>query len=134
GGPIRVGSDGSNGRAYVAVGRLLIDRGIVPRERMSMAAIRDWMLAHPENGAALRRENPSYVFFREIAGAGPIGAEQVVLTPQRSLAVDRAFFALGLPIWLDAQDAQERFAAGAYRRLVIAQDTGGPIKGPVRGD
>ena len=84
GGTTRIGYDGGNGRAYVAVGRLLIDRGIVPRERMSMAAIRDWMLAHPEDGAALRRENPSYVFFREIAGAGPIGAEQVVLTPQRS--------------------------------------------------
>jgi membrane-bound lytic murein transglycosylase A len=96
-----------------------------------MAAIRDWMQAHPQDGAALRRENPSYVFFREIAGPGPIGAEQVVLTPRRSLAVDRAFVAFGVPIWLDAQ---ERFAPTQHLGLVIAQDTGGAIKGPVRGD
>jgi membrane-bound lytic murein transglycosylase A len=131
GGTIRVGYDGGNGHAYVPVGRLLIERGLIPRERMSMAAIRDWMQAHPQEGAALRRENTSYVFFREINGLGPIGAEQVVLTPRRSLAVDRAFVALGVPIWLDAQ---ERFAPAQHRGLVIAQDTGGAIKGPVRGD
>jgi membrane-bound lytic murein transglycosylase A len=131
GGMIQVGYDGGNSHAYIPVGRLLIERGIIPREQMSMAAIRDWMLAHPAEGASLRRENPSYVFFREITGPGPLGAEQVVLTPQRSLAVDRVFVALGLPIWLDAQ---ERFGAGEYRRLVVSQDTGGAIKGPVRGD
>ena len=74
-----------------------------------MAAIRAWMAAHPKEGAALRRENPSYVFFREITGDGPIGAERVVLTPGRSLAVDRAFIPLGVPVWLEAQ---ERFCAG----------------------
>lgn len=131
GGTMRVGYDGGNGHAYVPVGRLLIERGIIAREKMTMASIRAWMLAHPQEGAALRRENPSYVFFREIKGPGPIGAEHVVLTPLRSLAVDRAFLALGLPIWLDAQ---ERFGPGEYRRLVVVQDTGGAIKGPVRGD
>jgi membrane-bound lytic murein transglycosylase A len=131
GGTIRVGYDGSNSHAYVPVGRLLLERGLIPRERMSMAAIRDWMQSHPQDGAALRRENTSYVFFREINGAGPLGAEQVVLTPRRSLAVDRAFFALGVPLWLDAQ---ERFGPEQRRGLVIAQDTGGAIKGPVRGD
>jgi membrane-bound lytic murein transglycosylase A len=96
-----------------------------------MANIRRWMQEHPKEGAALRRENPSYVFFREITGDGPVGAQRVVLTAGRSLAVDRAFLPLGLPIWLEAQ---ERFSAAKYRRLVIAQDTGGAIKGPVRGD
>ena len=114
------------------VGRLLIERGIIPREKMSMSAIRIWMKEHPEAGAALRLENPSYVFFREIGDDGPIGAEGVVLTPERSIAVDRAFVALGVPIWLEAD---ERFAAAdSVRRLLIAQDTGGAIKGPVRGD
>jgi len=131
GGTMRVGYDGGNGRAYVPVGRLLIERGVIPREKMTMTAIRDWMQAHPQEGAALRRENPSYIFFRAIKGPGPVGAEHVVLTPQRSLAVDRAFLGFGLPIWLDAQ---ERFGTGEHRRLVIAQDTGGAIKGPVRGD
>jgi membrane-bound lytic murein transglycosylase A len=128
---MRVGYDSGNGHPYIPVGRLLLERGIIPREQMTMAAIREWMIAHPSEGAALRRENPSYVFFREVNGAGPVGAEHVVLTPERSLAVDRAFLALGLPIWLAAR---ERFGAGEHRRLVVAQDTGGAIKGPVRGD
>ena len=128
---LRVGYDGSNGQAYVPVGRLLIERGEIPREQLTMQAIRAWMKAHPKEGAALRRENPSFVFFREITGDGPVGAQRVALTPGRSLAVDRAFIPLGVPIWLEAQ---ERFSNGVYRRLVIAQDTGGAIKGPVRGD
>lgn len=126
-----VGYDGANGKPYVSVGKLLLDRGELPREQVTMANIRRWMAEHPKEGAALRRENPSFVFFREITGDGPIGAQRVVLTPERSLAVDRAFLPLGLPIWLEAQ---ERFSAGKYRRLLIAQDTGGAIKGPVRGD
>jgi len=131
GGILRVGYDGSNGQAYVPVGRLLLERGEIPREQLTMQAIRGWMKAHPKEGAALRRENPSFVFFREIAGDGPLGAQRVALTPGRSLAVDRAFIPLGVPIWVEAQ---ERFSNGVYRRLVIAQDTGGAIKGPVRGD
>jgi membrane-bound lytic murein transglycosylase A len=131
GGTARVGYDGSNGKPYVAVGRLLIERGDIPREQLTMAAIRSWMKDHPKEAAALRRENPSFVFFREIAGEGPLGAERVVLTAGRSLAVDRAFIPLGLPIWLEAQ---QRYAPDAIRRLVIAQDAGGAIKGPVRGD
>jgi membrane-bound lytic murein transglycosylase A len=131
GGMTRVGYDGSNGKPYVAVGRLLIDRGELPREKVTMAAIRGWMKAHPKEGAALRRENPSFVFFREIIGRGPLGAQRVVLSPGRSLAVDRAFLPLGIPLWLEAR---ERFSPTMIRRLVVAQDTGGAIKGPVRGD
>jgi membrane-bound lytic murein transglycosylase A len=132
GGRLRIGYDGQNGEPYVPVGRLLIERGMIPREKMSMSAIRIWMKEHPEAGAALRRENPSYVFFREIAGDGPIGAEGVALTAERSIAVDRTFIALGVPIWLEAD---ERFATvEGIRRLLVAQDTGGAIKGPVRGD
>ncbi len=131
GATLRVGYDGKNGKPYVAVGRLLIERGEIPRDELTMAAIRGWMNAHPKEGAALRRENPAVVFFREIAGDGPLGAERVALTAGRSLAVDRAFIPLGLPIWLEAQ---ERYAPDVIRRLVIAQDAGGAIKGPVRGD
>jgi membrane-bound lytic murein transglycosylase A len=131
GGRIRVGYDGSNGKPYVSVGRLLIERGVLPRRKVTMAAIRDWMKAHPKEGAALRRDNSSYVFFRELSTAGPLGAGRVVLTPGRSLAVDRHFIALGVPVWLDAK---QRFTTGSIRRLVVAQDTGGAIRGPVRGD
>jgi peptidoglycan lytic transglycosylase A len=131
GGVVRVGYDGQNGKPYVAIGRLLLERGDIPKEQLTMAAIRAWMQQHPKEGAALRRENPSYVFFREIPGGGPLGAERVVLTASRSLAVDRNFIPLGLPIWLDVK---QRFAPDVIRRLVVADDAGGAIKGPVRGD
>jgi membrane-bound lytic murein transglycosylase A len=131
-GTVRVGYDGQNGRSYVPVGRLLIERGAISRDKLTMAAIRSWMKQNPEAGAALRRENPSYVFFREIKGDGPIGAEGVALSAERSIAVDRSFVALGIPVWLEAD---ERFAAAdSVRRLMVAQDTGGAIKGAVRGD
>jgi len=129
---VRVGYDGQNGQPYVSVGRLLIERGIILRDKLTLPAIGSWMKAHPEAGAALRRENPSYVFFHEVKGDGPIGSEGVVLTAERSIAVDRAFMGLGIPVWLEAD---ERFAAAeSVRRLMVAQDTGGAIKGPVRGD
>ncbi len=80
--------------------------------------------------------NPSFVFFRELSGDGPVGAQGVALTPGRSLAVDRRFVPLGVPVWLDitAPSADPAAPDRALRRLVIAQDTGGAITGPVRGD
>lgn len=132
GGVARVGYDGKNGKPYVPVGRLLIERGELARDKVTMDAIRRWMAENPKKAAALRRDNPSYVFFREISGEGPLGAQQVALTAGRSLAVDRAFIPLGVPIWIDVR---QRFAPNdEIRRLVVAQDTGGAIKGPVRGD
>lgn len=129
---VRLGYDGQNGFPYVAIGRLLIERGVMARNKVTMTAIRAWMHAHPKQGAALRRENPSYVFFRIIKGDGPIGAEHVALTSERSLAVDRSYIPLGTPVWLSAD---EQFIPDIHvRRMVIAQDTGGAIKGPVRGD
>jgi len=97
-----------------------------------MQSIRAWLRAHPGDGAALMAANPSFVFFRTLAGDGPIGAEGVPLTPGRSLAVDTRFVAFGVPVWLDTTDPLD--PATPLRRLVIAQDTGGAIKGPVRGD
>ena len=126
---VQVGYDGQNGHIYVAIGRLLVERGVMAKEAVSLASIRAWIAAHPDAGKALMDENPSYVFFRELRGDGPIGAEGVALTAGRSLAVDAAFLPLGVPVWLDvAQDGR------ALRRLVLAQDTGGAIRGPVRGD
>jgi membrane-bound lytic murein transglycosylase A len=128
----RVGYDGQNGRPYVPIGRLLAERGALARDEVSMQTIRTWLAAHPGEAAALMDENPSYVFFRELTGDGPIGAQGVVLTAGRSLAIDRAFLPLGVPLWLDLDDPAEGNAK--LRRLVVAQDTGGAIRGPVRGD
>jgi membrane-bound lytic murein transglycosylase A len=126
---VNVGYDGQNGSTYVAIGKLLVDRGELAKDQVSLGTIKAWLRAHPDSAQALMDENPSYVFFREVKGEAPIGAEGAVLTPGRSLAVDQAFLPLGVPIWLDVRDGGE-----AIRRLVVAQDTGGAIRGPVRGD
>lgn len=129
GSTVRVQYDGQNGQPYVAIGKRLVERGVLAQDEVSMAAIRTWIMAHPEEGKALMAENPSYVFFRESKGDGPLGSEGTVLTPGRSLAVDRDYVPLGAPVWLDVAQGDERL-----RRLTVAQDTGGAIRGPVRGD
>ena len=132
GGELRVGYAAQNGHGYVPVGRLLAERGEIPRDKVSMQSIRAWMAADAKAARELMDANPSYVFFRELAGDGPLGSEGVALVPGRSLAVDRSHVALGVPVWLDAQDPLDE--ARRLRRLVVAQDTGGAIRGVVRGD
>lgn len=133
---VRVGYGGQNGRSYVAIGKVLIERGELTKDRVSMQSIRQWLVDHPSEAAALLDENPSYVFFRKLEGPGPLGTQGVPLTPGRSLAVDRQFLALGTPIYLDtlAPSAQPGAPDQPLQRLVIAQDTGGAITGPLRGD
>ncbi len=129
---VHVGYAGANGRRYVSIGRLLVERGAMRLEDVSLQSLKAWLRAHPEDAKALMDADASYVFFRELTGDGPIGAEGVALTPGRSLAVDPKFVLLGLPLWLDIaspQGGQQRI-----RRLVVAQDIGAAIKGPLRGD
>jgi membrane-bound lytic murein transglycosylase A len=128
---VRLGYDGENGRPYVAIGRVLAARG-VPKDGITMPFLRRWIAEHGSDGQALMDENPSYIFFRELSGDGPIGAEGVALTPGRSAAIDRSFLPLGVPLWIDTGDAVE--TSGRLRRLFVAQDTGGAIRGPVRAD
>ena len=132
GGEVRIGYDGQNGHPYVAIGRELVARGVMPKEQVSMQSIRAWLAANPGEAAALMDKNPSYVFFRVLEGEGPVGAQGVALTPGRSLAVDRSFVPYGVPLWLDAEDPLDPKAR--LSRLMVAQDTGGAIRGPVRGD
>ena len=133
---MRVGYGGQNGHAYVAIGRVLVARGALTPESVSLQSIRAWLLEHPDEAAALMAENPSYVFFRRIEGEGPIGAEGSVLTAGRSIAVDRRYLPLGVPMWLDAMSPAPSGSGPdrPLRRVMIAQDTGGAIRGPVRGD
>ena len=125
---MRIGYADQNGREYVAIGRLLRERGILPSGGASMQAIVDWMRANPEAGRALMRENPSYIFFRELTGPGPLGALNLPVTPQVSVAADPLFVPLGAPVFLSAMDRPE--ANGLW----VAQDTGGAIKGANRFD
>lgn len=135
---MRIGYDGQNGHPYTAIGRVMVERQIMPLESISMQTILAWLNNVGEREArAMREENASYVFFRELNapedGLGPPGAQGVPLTPERSLAVDRRYHALGAPIWVEIEPTAEN-GDQPLRQLMIAQDTGGAIRGPVRGD
>lgn len=132
GGEMRVGYAAKNGHPYYAIGRELISRGELTLETVSMQSIRSWLAAHPEEAAEVMNLNQSYVFFRDLTEEGPIGSQGVVLTAERSVAVDPAFIPLGIPVWLDTVHPLDR--PKPLRRLAIAQDTGGAIKGPLRID
>ncbi len=129
GGSLRIGYAGQNGHAYVAIGKLLRDRGVL--EKAGMAEIKTWLRANPAQGAALMRENPSYIFFRRLPETidGPIGALGVPLLAEANAAADPATLPLGTPVWI------ETTVEGApFRRLLIAADTGGAIRGANRFD
>jgi len=128
---LRVGYAAQNGHKYVAIGKALIERGALTRENVSMQTIRAWLEDNPAEAQALMNENPSYVFFQSLTGDGPLGAEGVALTPGRSLAVDRKKIPYGAPIYLDVEEPEGQ---GRIARLMVAQDTGGAIRGTVRGD
>lgn len=128
---LRIGYDGQNGHIYSAIGRELIRRGALTPENVSLQSIRAWLVANPAEADALMNTNRSYVFFRASdTAAGPTGAANVALTPLRSLAVDNRYIGYHVPVWLAAEAPQ----GGVIRQLVVAQDTGGAIKGVVRGD
>lgn len=127
---LRVGYDGQNGHGYYAIGRELVAMGELTREEVSLQSIRDWLKTHPDRADAVMETNPSYIFFRLLEGAGPIGGQGVALTPGRSLAIDHRIIAYGAPIWLDTVLPD----GTPWQRLMVAQDTGGAIRGPVRGD
>ena len=133
---VRVGFAGHNGHDYASIGRELIARGELERGQADWPDIRRWIASNPARAADLFAVNPRYIFFRVIDGippdAGPLGAQGVPLTPGRSLAVDRRYLPLGVPLWLDTVEPGD--TSRPLRRLVVAQDAGGAIKGVVRGD
>ncbi len=132
---VRVSYDGQNGRPYVPIGRVLAQRGDIPLDRVTMPAIRDWLAAHPDRAASLMETDPSYVFFHELGGVradqGPPGALGSPLVPGRSIAVDKRFLPLGAPVFLDTTDPLD---GSTFRQLMVAEDLGGAIRGPVRAD
>ena len=141
---IRIGYADQNGHPYASIGRYLVEQGELKAGEASMEAIQAWARAHPSRVEELLDHNPSYVFFRELPpedsgeGAdgndgyvGPIGALGVPLTAERSIAVDRRFVPLGAPVYLATTWPH---SDAPLDRLMIAQDTGGAIRGPVRAD
>ncbi|MGB9115087.1 MAG: MltA domain-containing protein [Bradyrhizobium sp.] len=138
GSTIRINYDAYNGYPYTAVGRILIDRGIIPKEQMSMQKIREWMDQNPDGANELRRQNRSYVFFREVALSDKdeaVGAQGVPLTPGRSIAVDKSLHVYGTPFFIEGElPIESEQSKTPFRRLMVAQDTGSAITGPARAD
>jgi membrane-bound lytic murein transglycosylase A len=137
---IRAAYDGQNGHPYTAIGKVLVDQGAIPRDGLSMQSIRDWLVRNPDRADEVMNQNASYVFFKKLPIGDPArganGAQGVPLTPSASLAVDLKFHGLGAPMWVEAgaPDATPGADDRPLRQLFIAQDTGGAIRGPVRGD
>jgi membrane-bound lytic murein transglycosylase A len=138
GSTIRINYDAHNGYPYTPVGRILIDRGIIPKDQMSMLRIREWMDQNPDGAQELRRQNRSYVFFREVQLSDKdeaVGAQGVPLTPGRSIAIDKALHVYGTPFFIEGElPIESEQSKTPFRRLMVAQDTGSAITGPARAD
>jgi membrane-bound lytic murein transglycosylase A len=132
---IRVAYADQNGHPYKSIGRYLVDKGEMTLEQASAQSIKTWYIAHPDRRDELLNANPSYVFFKEEKIAdpskGPKGALGVPLTAQRSIAVDAQFIPLGVPVFLATTQPG---SDAPLQRLMMAQDTGGAIRNPVRAD
>lgn len=135
---VRINYDAHNGYPYTPVGRVLIERGIVPKEQDVDAAHPRLRQANPDAAKDLRRQNRSYVFFREVALSATdeaVGAQGVPLTAGRSIAVDKALHVYGTPFFIEGTlPLESESSATPFRRLMVAQDTGSAIIGPARAD
>jgi membrane-bound lytic murein transglycosylase A len=137
GGMLRLNYEAHNGHPYTPVGRVLIERGLVPREQMSMQRIRQWIEENPDGAAELRRHNRSYVFMRQVKlreDDEAVGAQGVPLTAGRSIAVDRFLHVYGTPFYISGSLPIASEQPAPFARLMIGQDTGSAIVGPARAD
>lgn len=135
---LRINYDSHNGHPYTAIGRILIERGQVPREEMSMERIRQWMKDNPNDAKELRSHNKSYVFFRIVGLSNdnePAGAQGVPLVPRRSIAIDKNLHVYGSLFYIEADlPISSSQPQTKFRRLMVGQDTGSAIIGPARAD
>lgn len=134
---VRLTYAGRNGHPYTSIGRLLVERGELRGNAIDMERVKAWLRSDGKRSRALMAENKSYIFFRELDAEegrdGPLGAEGVPLTPERSLAIDPAYIPLGSPILVVADDLPNS-GGRHFVKLMIAQDVGSAISGPQRGD
>jgi len=129
-----VGYAGQNGHPYQSIGKVLAEMGELEKEEVTLFTIKDWLKSNPIRLNEILSKNPSYIFFelRDARADGPIGSLNVALTPRRSIAVDRNVIPLGAPVWLQTTLPNEK--QSPLNKLMLAQDTGGAIKGHVRAD
>ncbi len=130
---VAIGYADQNGQSYNSIGRLLVERGQLSADKASMQGIKDWAKNNIDQLAELLNSNPSYVFFKEMPSglAGPLGALGVPILGERSVAIDPRFIPLGAPLFLSTTQPNSPVP---LKRMMMAQDTGGAIKGQVRAD
>lgn len=133
---VEVGFAGRNGHPYQSIGKVMRDEGLLEDDQLDFFGIRQWLYKHPDKAQSMMWRNPSYIFFRKLEQKdGPIGASGVALTSGRSLAVDKRFIPYGVPLFLQTElPAGPGRETSPFNHVVIAQDTGAAIRGPVRGD
>lgn len=130
-----VNYSGENGAPYTSIARVLIDEGVMTKDNASMQRIRAYLGAHPDKLDWVLNKNQSFVFFEKLQQPLALGSQGVALTPGYSMAIDRKWVPMGAPIWLNTTKPHPKLAKELpFRRLMIAQDTGGAIRGAVRGD
>ncbi len=130
-----LGYAGENGAPYSSIGSLLIKKGVMTKDNASKAVIKKYLESQPNNANTLIHKNNSFVFFQKVSDWIALGAHGRTLTPGYSLAIDKKWIPLGAPLWLTTTiPDQENKSDKQFQRLMIAQDTGGAIKGLVRGD
>ncbi len=132
---IYLGYAGENGAPYTSIAKVMINRGIMTRHNASKAAIIRYLENHPEKAQTIIQKNKSFVFFEDLKEPMALGAQGMALTPGYSLAVDKKWIPLGAPLWLDTKRPDKNQTnEKQFQRLMIAQDTGGAIRGFMRGD
>ncbi len=124
--------DAANGFAYTSIGKLLVQQGKLPKDNVTMQSIYQWFADHPAQINEILWQNESYIFFREVEEGYQVGATGMRLIPERSLAIDPAFIPFGTLLWVDIENPKDK--QQRWQKLMIAQDKGSAIKGPIRGD
>jgi membrane-bound lytic murein transglycosylase A len=128
----RIGFAGKTNHPYRAIGAYLREEGHLEPENVNAESIKAWLYMNPEEREAVFAYNPSYIFFEEKSRVGgPVGAQGIALTPERSIAVDKDKIPYGIPVWVETKLTLNQTP---YNRLMVTQDTGSAIKGSVRGD
>jgi Membrane-bound lytic murein transglycosylase len=125
-----LGYDGENCKHNILIGNIMLHEHIMPRNKISLYTIRKWLIHHPHQGRRLMDKNPAFVFFKRLSGQAPKGANELALTPRASLAVDPRYIPLNSPIWLSTNLPNNKH----WHHLMVSQDTGGAIRGVIRGD
>ena len=131
---LRIGYADQNGHPYISLGKIMGDEGYLSKDGVDFFTIRQWMYEHPRQAITLMQRNPSYVFFKIIDKPVVVGSIGAPLTPKRSIAIDNNHIPYGLPLYMETNLPSRNGMTAPFNRLMIAQDTGGAIRSPVRAD